>query len=403
MTEANADASMTSCLNLMRRMPPREVETDVYNLTRLIPNLADDLYQRVDQPLQAAVDPANGRKYLLCDYNRDGDSYRSPWTNQYDPPVNESEGFFPSETLRELEIQANEIFDSYRELYYQGGISSVYMWDLESGFAACFLVKKDVLDQRFVEKGSWNSIHVIEVQEGSDVVDKGVKKAMYRLTTSVLLDMKVNRPELGDLTMDGTLTRQTERTMEFEDQFAHVSNMGRMVEDMEIEMRSSLDGLYISKTREVINGMRKLQQGPAVANPFVGELAGAVLKHGLKKADLEKFFTDQSHMGSVYQTLAYLLEAREYMETSTGSGVAVVSGNTDALLLWNRHLLRRWCRFLEIVPASNEPDVYALREEVEEAGESMPRTQVQYEFSPPDSDGNGVFQLLQVQHLGDDG
>ncbi|GMF34731.1 unnamed protein product [Phytophthora lilii] len=271
---------VTACLNMMRRMPPRETETDLYSLTRLAPALADELYQRVDQPLQAAVDPSNGRKYLLCDYNRDGDAYRSPWSNAYDPPT-QGEGFYPSETLRELEVQANEIFDSYRELYYQGGISSVYMWDLEPGFAACFLVKKDVLDQRFVEKGSWNSIHVIEVQEG-DAADKGVRKATYRLTTSVLLAMKVNRPELGDLTLDGTLTRQAERTMEFDDQFDHVSNMGRMVEDMEIDMRSSLDGLYISKTREVINGMRKLQQGPTMANPFVGELAGAVLKHGQK-------------------------------------------------------------------------------------------------------------------------
>ena len=27
------------------------------------------------------------KDYLLCDYNRDGDSYRSPWTNEYDPPI----------------------------------------------------------------------------------------------------------------------------------------------------------------------------------------------------------------------------------------------------------------------------------------------------------------------------
>lgn len=218
----------------------------------------------------------------------------SPWSNQYDPPVQDDEGFYPSENLRELEIQANEIFDSYRELYYQGGISSVYMWDLDPGFAACFLVKKDVLDQRFVEKGSWNSIHVIEVQELNNSNSTAPtsragdpKKATYRLTTTVLLAMKVNRPELGDLTLDGTLTRQTEKTLEFEDESAHVSNMGRMVEDMEIEMRSSMDVLYISKTREVVNGMRKLQQGPSHGNAFVGELAGAILKHGLKKTTQE--------------------------------------------------------------------------------------------------------------------
>ncbi|CAH0515640.1 unnamed protein product [Peronospora belbahrii] len=280
---SDSDCSMTSCLNLMRRMRPEEIERDVYNLTRLLPSFVDELYQRIDQPLQVAVDPTTGRKYLVCDYNRDGDSYRSPWTNQYDPLLDDGEGFYPSETLRNLEIQANEIFDAYRELYYQGGLSSVYMWDLEPGFAACFLVQKDVLHQRFVEKGSWNSIHVIEVQESKDGLDQGRKKATYRLTTSVLLYMKVNRPELGHLSLDGTLTRQAERTMEYDDQFTHVSNMGRMVEDMEIDMRASLDGLYIAKTREVINGMRKLQQGPTVANPFVGELASAVLKHGEKQ------------------------------------------------------------------------------------------------------------------------
>jgi capping protein (actin filament) muscle Z-line, beta len=131
----------------------------------------------------------------------------SPWSNKYDPEVPDSEGFFPSENLRELEVYANEIFDSYRELYYQGGISSVYMWDLDAAFAACFLVKKDVIDQRFVEKGSWNSIHVLEVNELSGPAPR---KATYRLTTTVLLAMKVNRPELGDLTLDGTLTRQVD-------------------------------------------------------------------------------------------------------------------------------------------------------------------------------------------------
>ncbi|GMF58544.1 unnamed protein product [Phytophthora fragariaefolia] len=281
------DEGMTASLNLMRRLPPREVETNVYSLTRLLPELADALYQRVDQPLHVGVDPGNGRKFLLCDYNRDGDAYRSPWSNRYDPPVAAGEGFYPSESLRALEVQANELFDAYRELYYQGGVSSVYMWDLERGFAACFLVRKDVQDQRFVQRGAWNAVHVVEVQEGAGVLHAGARKATYRLTTSVLLDMKVNRPELGDLTLDGTLTRQMERTLDFGDQFDHVSNMGRMVEDMEIDMRASLDGLYISKTREVINGMRKLQHGPTGANPFVGELTGAVLKHGLKKQQQE--------------------------------------------------------------------------------------------------------------------
>ena len=48
----------------------------------------------------------------------------------------------PSERLRKLEIEANAAFDQYRELYFEGGVSSVYLWDLDSGFAGVILIKK---------------------------------------------------------------------------------------------------------------------------------------------------------------------------------------------------------------------------------------------------------------------
>ena len=83
-----------------------------------------------------------GRMYLLCDYNRDGDSYRSPWSNKYSPPLDD-DVFYPSDSLRALEVEANELFDIYRDLYYEGGgTSSVYLWDLDNGFAGCFAIKK---------------------------------------------------------------------------------------------------------------------------------------------------------------------------------------------------------------------------------------------------------------------
>ena len=40
---------------------------------------------------------------------------RSPWSNKYDPPLDD--GIIPSSGLRELEVQANDAFDTYRELY----------------------------------------------------------------------------------------------------------------------------------------------------------------------------------------------------------------------------------------------------------------------------------------------
>lgn len=41
----------------------------------------------------------------------------------------------PTEKLRKLEIDANMAFDQYREMYFDGGVSSVYLWDLDQGFA----------------------------------------------------------------------------------------------------------------------------------------------------------------------------------------------------------------------------------------------------------------------------
>lgn len=44
-----------------------------------------------------------------------------------------------------MEIRANEAFDVYRELYYEGGVSSVYFWNLDDGFAGVVLLKKGEL------------------------------------------------------------------------------------------------------------------------------------------------------------------------------------------------------------------------------------------------------------------
>lgn len=127
---------MDCALDLMRRLPPQQIEKNLTDLIDLVPSLCEDLLSSVDQPLKIAQDRSNGKDYLLCDYNRDGDSYRSPWSNTYDPPL--EDGSMPSERLRKLEIEANHAFDQYREMYFEGGVSSVYLWDMDHGFAGLF-------------------------------------------------------------------------------------------------------------------------------------------------------------------------------------------------------------------------------------------------------------------------
>lgn len=47
-----------------------------FPLSPQVPSLCEDLLSSVDQPLKIARDKVVGKDYLLCDYNRDGDSYR---------------------------------------------------------------------------------------------------------------------------------------------------------------------------------------------------------------------------------------------------------------------------------------------------------------------------------------
>ena len=125
----------------MRRLPPQQVEENLNKLLDLVhPDLVDDLLSAIDQPLKVRQCVQTGKDYLICDYNRDGDSYRSPWSNEYDPAL--PDGAMPSPALRKLEVAANDAFDTYRELYYEGGVSSVYTFDIEDKFAVVVLIKK---------------------------------------------------------------------------------------------------------------------------------------------------------------------------------------------------------------------------------------------------------------------
>jgi len=229
------------------------MEASLEELVDLSPDLTDDLLNTVDQPLQVAKDAAKNI-YLLCDYNRDGDSYRSPWTNAYDPPIDD--GVLPSAKLRSMEEDGNELFKSYMQNYYEAGASSVYFWELDDvAFAACVLFKKDVEQKKKgLEAGGWDAIHVVEVRPG-----KG--KASYKLTSTIMLrlstDHSLGPTSTGELKLSGSMTRQATQEFAATQDSHHLANMGRMIEDMENRMRDSLQDVYFGKTKSTVNRLYK--------------------------------------------------------------------------------------------------------------------------------------------------
>ncbi|GAA5837979.1 hypothetical protein JCM11251_006815 [Rhodosporidiobolus azoricus] len=258
-----SDEALSASLDLLRRLPPQSVSNNLDKLVDILPDLADDLLSSVDQPLRVQVDrEASGKEYLVCDYNRDGDSYRSPWSNAYDPPL--PDGTEPSPKLRKLEVAMNDAFDVYRDLYYEGGVSSVYLWDVDDGFAGVVLIKKT--SDGGSSTSSWDSVHVFESSERG-------RTASYKLTSTVMLYMTkpLKKPAQaaqegatseGDVQLGGSMTRQHELSAPLDPtstsslQQSHIVNVGRLVEDMEIKMRNLLGEVYFSKTKDIISTLR---------------------------------------------------------------------------------------------------------------------------------------------------
>ena len=170
------------------------------------------------------------------------------------------------------------MFDVYRELYYgkKSSVSSVYLWDNEEedekdgeggisgkrgkarevsgeGFAGCFLIQNSVENM-----GYWNSIHVVDVGKVLD------GKCQYKLTTTILLS--ITPSEVQSTSISGSLVRKNVRDGKVSspsDDSGHIINIGRMIEDVESEMRSEMDSLYIQKTRNVVEMIRKERTGKA--------------------------------------------------------------------------------------------------------------------------------------------
>ena len=121
-------------------------------------------------------------------------------------------------------------------------MSSVYCWDLDDGFAAVILIKKtqDSTKRGQPMKGTWDSIHVVEVNEGK-------KSSHYKLTSTVMLFIETETEQTGVMSLAGSLTRQAEQDFPVDNENPHVSNIGKMVEDMEFKLRNTLETIYFGK------------------------------------------------------------------------------------------------------------------------------------------------------------
>lgn len=254
--ESTREVVVNSCFNLMRRLSPNDIQKNVAGLANLISDegLKYEIIQKIDQPLEKELDNSSGREFLKCEYNRDGDAYRSPWSNRYYPEDQASaEAVYPSADLLALEQKFNDVFQRYAMLYFDQGntLTSVYLFDTtNAGFGGCFLIKKELDVSESVKEGTWDSIHVVSV----DLDRQSEGKARYKVTSTVFLKMLSTNPgSYGHLEIAGNLTRTKDETFTidprtFGDDY-HIVTIGRLIETNETEIRHEMDSIYINKTK----------------------------------------------------------------------------------------------------------------------------------------------------------
>eukprot|EP00931_Biecheleriopsis_adriatica_P075693 TRINITY_DN49496_c0_g1_i1.p1 TRINITY_DN49496_c0_g1~~TRINITY_DN49496_c0_g1_i1.p1 ORF type:complete len:317 (-),score=58.20 TRINITY_DN49496_c0_g1_i1:115-1029(-) len=269
-----------AALSLLQRLPPQDLGADLDKFKEIAPHLEQSLAPYVNRPLKLKHDAEASKYFVACDYNCQDSMHRSPWTNKYVPPplggdIEEERLFRPSERLRRLESTFNEAFEAYTTSYYEGGVSSVYLWDLDEGYAGAFVVHKQ-LPKGFGDhrSGVWDAVHVLEVRE-STRESTSSNYIEYKLSSSVLLHLEVVGGKTDQTELSAHVTKQAESRLDRRKQAgedAQIIHVGGMIEDNESALRVNLESIFLAKQRTILDSMRVLDSGDRIRLPSpVGE------------------------------------------------------------------------------------------------------------------------------------
>jgi capping protein (actin filament) muscle Z-line, beta len=162
--------------------------------------------------------------------------------------------------LLKLEQKANDVFSQYVHLYYDFAVSSVYLCDSEQhGFSGCFLVKKELHDQKEIKYGCWDAIHVVTcAMQGG--------KAGYTVISTVMITLDAHTDSIGKMTIAGSSAKTASCEVAMDAGFnadpslAHIRNIGRMIESNESVFRNDVSESYISKQRQITNSGRLMEE-----------------------------------------------------------------------------------------------------------------------------------------------
>jgi capping protein beta len=159
-----------------------------------------------------------------------------------------------------MEAHANELWDTYKNSYYgKNAVGSVYSLG-ETPLQACFLL------QHTTEDGQWNSSHVVNVNTKGGATIQSTVLVTIGGETSAHLSQETSR-KLVPPTIEA---------------------IGPILEEIEMNIRSSLERVHLDKTRHVVSDVNKKKKPPA-APPTMGMNHTASLNQAvLMRASMQK-------------------------------------------------------------------------------------------------------------------
>ncbi|CDO63054.1 f-actin capping protein beta subunit, putative [Plasmodium reichenowi] len=243
---------MEAALNICNTLPGHVFDDTIKMLSRIDQSITNNILINKEGSIKIKYDKEENKYYLGNMFNKEKDSYRSPYTNIYFPEhyIN---SYVPPEHLRTLEILYNNIFDRYRKAYYMNGLSSVYLWPnpIEDGFVACFLIKKEEIFDKETNI-EWEATHLIQVNIRN-------LNVYYQISCTINFEIKKYN---DNLLLSGNINKALENSKKvtdlylIKDQYFHMENMGYLIECMENSLRKSIEYIYILKIQDMLNSIK---------------------------------------------------------------------------------------------------------------------------------------------------
>lgn len=332
LSEQAETSVIKACSNILKRIDPNDSKECVAALGQLLSHESNEdvfLSQPYIKGLVAvsAIGIINDgddkmKPFIWCDFNRHSTNqiwYRSPWRNVYFEKTgtyhqqiqhDSEENIEVSETtrwIRNLELLANELWETYTRLYYGVSYSdessvvavvpSVYLWESQQNdagnkqaspriiFKGCFAIYKRITT--FVDDASkdnkkknekivtWISLHQVQVSE--ETADKCIiylvnstfdvtintKDTLHSIVssneTNIKDDEKKDNSTLNHDVKGHYFREKLEKQQQKQHQQSYLSSLGKMIEQIEIDVRSNMNCLSIQLTKDVVNSLQNEQ------------------------------------------------------------------------------------------------------------------------------------------------